>query len=197
MIWLLLFATSTAAVAIAIRCVWLLRYKRFFSHELSKLLESSLYHGDLDAAHQICKKDNSILARIVNTVLFVAHDQDRAERQSTAAEALERQARSVLRQINTLSMCGNIAPMLGLLGTVTGMVDAFMGLGTSMGPEKASILAVSISQALYTTAAGLLIAVPTIALSTICRNILEKRIELLGDDVDKILADIPEQEEES
>ena len=80
----------------------------------------------------------------------------------------------MLRQINSLSLCGNIAPMLGLLGTVTGMVDAFMGLGTAMGPEKASILAISISQALYTTAAGLLIAVPAITFSVIFRNILRR-----------------------
>ena len=81
--------------------------------------------------------------------------------------------------------------MLGLLGTVTGMVDAFLGLGTAMGPEKASVLAISISQALYTTAAGLLIAVPAIVLALIFRNLLEKRVEAVTESVEKILDAIP------
>jgi len=100
----------------------------------------------------------------------------------------------VLRQINTLSLCGNIAPMLGLLGTVTGMVDAFMGLGAAMGPEKASILAISISQALYTTAAGLLIAVPAITFSVVFRNLLEQRTETVTESLEQILEVIPEPE---
>ncbi len=69
-----------------------------------------------------------------------------------------------------------------------------MGLGTAMGPEKASILAISISQALYTTAAGLLIAVPAITFATIFRNLLEKRTEDVSEAVEQILEAIPEPE---
>ena len=82
--------------------------------------------------------------------------------------------------------------MLGLLGTVTGMVDAFMGLGTAMGPEKASVLAISISQALYTTAAGLLIAVPAIVLGVYFRNQLECRLETVKEAVEEVLKRLPE-----
>jgi biopolymer transport protein ExbB len=85
--------------------------------------------------------------------------------------------------------------MLGLLGTVTGMVDAFMGLGTAIGPEKASILAIAISQALYTTAAGLLVAIPAIVFSVMFRNILERRIELVSDVLDDLLKYIPQPEQ--
>ena len=72
------------------------------------------------------------------------------------------------------------------------MVDAFMGLGTAMGPEKASVLAISISQALYTTAAGLLIAVPAIVLGVYFRNQLECRLETVKEAVEEVLKRLPE-----
>ena len=118
------------------------------------------------------------------------------ERQELVSELLDRRVRAILRQFNTLSMCANIAPMLGLLGTVTGMVDAFMGLGTAMGPEKASILAISISQALYTTAAGLLVAIPAIACTVFFRNTLEKRVEQVTTLLEQFLKHLPAPEQE-
>ena len=191
LIWVLLFLTSTAALAIAIRCAWSLRKRRILSPELPPQLESHLALGDLNQAYEICRNDGTVMARIANAVFENAHRQNRVVRQETAMTALDKQAREILRQINSLSMCANIAPMLGLLGTVTGMVDAFVGLGTSMGPEKASLLAIAIAQALYTTAAGLLIAVPAIAVTVIFRNTLERRVEVLSEDVEKILQAIP------
>lgn len=191
LIWLLLFAASTAAVALVIRCVWILRRKRFGTAvELMPLLKA----GDWDGAYAHSQAHPSVTMRIAEAILLVAHEKNRTERQEVAVAALDKEVRAVLRQINTLSLCGNIAPMLGLLGTVTGMVDAFMGLGTAMGPEKASILAISISQALYTTAAGLLVAVPAITFATIFRNLLEKRTEGVSDAIEQALETIPEPE---
>lgn len=154
LIWLFLFATSTAALAVAIHCGWVLRKKRF-----------------------------TLLGREI----IAAAGTNRHQNEELAAGMLEQYSRQVLRLIGLLSMCGNIAPMLGLLGTVTGMVDAFMGLGVALGPEKASILALSISHALYTTAAGLFIAIPAIALAVVFRNLLEKRLEYLSSELDQAL----------
>ena len=191
LIWALLFATSTAALAITIRAVWSLRKSRFisagFTEQILPMVESKDYQG----AYNLCAKSPVLAKKVVREVLLVAHLKDKAARQELAAALLDKEVRSILRQINSISMCGNIAPMLGLLGTVTGMVDAFLGLGTAMGPEKASVLAISISQALYTTAAGLLIAVPAIVLVLIFRNILEKCVETVTEAVEKILDAIP------
>ena len=126
--------------------------------------------------------------------LLIAHEKGQKERQELGETILDRRVKYILRLLNSLSMCANIAPMLGLLGTVTGMVDAFMGLGTAMGPEKASILAIAISQALYTTAAGLLVAIPAIASVVFFRNMLEKRIELVSDLLENVLKHLPEPE---
>ena len=107
-----------------------------------------------------------------------------------AADVISKSTRSIARHVGTLQMCGNIAPMLGLLGTVTGMVSAFVGLGGSVGAEKASVLAISISQALYTTAAGLFIAVPALAAAHFARNLLERRIAELTETVEQSATEI-------
>ena len=191
LIWGLLFATSTAALAITIRAVWSLRKSRFltlgFTEQILPLVESKNYQE----AYNACVGSPALAKKIVREVLLVAHLKNKTARQELATAILDREVRAVLRQINSISTCSNIAPMLGLLGTVTGMVDAFLGLGTAMGPEKASVLAISISQALYTTAAGLLIAVPAIVLALIFRNLLEKRVEAVTESVEKILDAIP------
>ncbi len=192
LIWALLFAASTAAVAVAIRCGWMLRPRRFEADRTVGTVLEHLRSGDWDGAAAFCGKSPSVAAAVLAGLLPAAAVRTGVQRQELARTLLDRRVREILRLINTLSLCGNIAPMLGLLGTVTGMVDAFLGLGTAMGPEKASVLAISISQALYTTAAGLLIAVPAIALCVLFRNLLEKRVESVVDGLDRVLAALPE-----
>ena len=197
LIWVLLFAVSTAALAIAIRCAWALRKREFAAAAFDERLIPLLEQGDWQGAFDDCRVQSNLTAKIVNAVLMIAHEKGEKGRQELAAEMLDRRVKAILRQINSLSMCGNIAPMLGLLGTVTGMVDAFMGLGSAMGPEKASILAIAISQALYTTAAGLLVAIPAIACTVFFRNTLERRVELVTDLLENALKHIPEPERRS
>ena len=194
LIWILLFVVSTAALAIAIRCARNLRKRLFATSVFREKLIPLLQQGDWQGAFDYCDEHLTLAAGIVRDVLLISHEKGEKERQELVAEMLDRRVRNILRQINSLSMCGNIAPMLGLLGTVTGMVDAFMGLGTAMGPEKASVLAIAISQALYTTAAGLLVAIPAISCTVFLRNLLEKRIEYTADLLEEALKLIPAPE---
>lgn len=194
LIWALLFAVSTAALAIAIRCIWSLRKKVFVTAIFKEKLISLLKQGMWQDAFDYSKKFSALAATIVQEELLIAHEKGQKERLELGETILDRRVKSILRLINSLSMCANIAPMLGLLGTVTGMVDAFMGLGTAMGPEKASVLAIAISQALYTTAAGLLVAIPAIASVVFFRNTLEKRIEFVADFLEEVLKCLPEPE---
>ncbi len=176
LIWLLLFFASTAMVAYAIRVYWDLRKRNFINPALLSEVSKSCAQKDLDEAYTLCSQTGkSLFAQTMNEV-FRNFTLGTSGREQAAESAITLCNQALQRRINSLALCGNIAPMLGLLGTVTGMVDAFMGLGTALGPEKASILAIAISQALYTTAAGLLVAVPAITVSVIARNRLEERI---------------------
>ena len=80
------------------------------------------------------------------------------------------------RHIRTLELVGMISPLLGLLGTVLGMIQAFQELALAEGAANASILAGGIWQALLTTAAGLVVAIP----SAVAASLLGTRVERVG-----------------
>ncbi len=92
------------------------------------------------------------------------------EVEKAVEEALAEQSARLMRRIEYLSVIGNIAPMVGLLGTVTGMIIAFQQVAVSAGAAGAGDLAEGIYQALVTTVAGLIIAIPSLGAFAICRN---------------------------
>jgi len=186
LIWLALFITSTIAIALIAYLILALRKSNFASKKLITTVQNHVYDKNLNDAYSICDEHSSVIATVLCGAFKNYHKGEKIMVES-AGESLGKAGRAIQRQIGALQMCGNIAPMLGLLGTVTGMVSAFMGLGTAMGPEKASVLAISISQALYTTAAGLVIAIPALAASTICTNLLEKRLQESNEHAEEIL----------
>lgn len=192
LIWLALFMTSTIAISLIAYLVLALRKGKFGSEQLLDDVRNHIAGGDLNSAYSACDHHSSVIAEVLCGAFKNYHKGEKVMVES-AGDALGKSGRAIQRQIGALQMCGNIAPMLGLLGTVTGMVSAFMGLGTAMGPEKASVLAISISQALYTTAAGLVIAIPALAASTICTNLLEKRLQESNEHAEDILSSIVEK----
>ena len=78
-----------------------------------------------------------------------------------------------MQHISWLSVTASLSPMLGLLGTVQGMISAFAGLATA-GAANTGVLALAISQALWTTAAGLCVAIPAITSFTVFRNLANR-----------------------
>jgi len=93
--------------------------------------------------------------------------------ESAVAESLEQQTMTLLRKIEWLHTIGNVAPMIGLFGTVWGMIDAFNSIVTTGGQPEPADLAGGISIALVTTRGGLLIAIPALGALGILRNRLE------------------------
>ncbi len=91
--------------------------------------------------------------------------------QDSVGVAADVESEQLLQRVNYLNVVGNLSPMLGLLGTVQGMIFAFATLGTqAAGAAQQAMLALNISQALYTTAAGLAVAVPAMAFFYYFRN---------------------------
>ena len=90
-----------------------------------------------------------------------------------AAQSLQRQAMKLLQKIEWCNTIGSVAPMVGLFGTVFGMIRAFNLLGVSGGQPRPDQLAAAISIALITTFWGLLVAIPALAIAGVFRNRLE------------------------
>jgi len=178
--WLVLLPLSVAMVALVIVYSLTVRRSRLLPEavrdKLEQLCEQRQYRGLADFA----AGDASMLAQIVLAgVAEVPHGQTAAQR--ALDEATEQQSSRLLRQIEWLNLIGNISPMIGLFGTVTGMIQAFYELveiSAAGGVSNAAQLADSISLALVTTFWGLAIAIPALAAFAILRN----RIDALAAD---------------
>lgn len=132
---------------------------------------------DLDFLARQAQRDRSPLGRIIRAALL-PHHRSREE----AAEAAQATAREELVRLQTglsaLEVIITIAPLLGLLGTVSGLVTVFSGIGSTDGqaPASATGIARGIAEALNTTIAGLAIAVPTV----VAHSFFHKKIERMA-----------------
>ena len=199
LIWLMIFATSAATFGLIIDALITIKSSKIMPPELVDHVRTSLDNGDLGSALDACEASPGPLANILSAGFNnVSEGYDVVvDSVSTAAEI---ENEKLMQRVNFLNLCGAIAPMLGLMGTVTGMVGAFSTLGTSSGAAKQALLALDISQALYTTAFGLLIAVPAIIAFTFVRNHANRIIlnmESLTYDLIKVLrgAEVVNEEE--
>ena len=137
--------------------------------QLIDTVNAALETGDFDRAEAACRNDASTLARALG-YLLKHRAAGREAVSQTAGDIAARDIRSHLSKIYPISIISSLSPLLGLLGTVVGMIEAF-GLVALYGDEGgASILSDSISKALITTAAGLIIAVPAIAAYYLLKN---------------------------
>lgn len=200
-IWLLIFATSFATVALLIDAGISIRMNKIMPPELVEAVKNALNEGDLGAAIEACEATPGPLSNIL-----MAGFNNISEGYDVVVDAVSASAdietEKLMQRVNYLNLCGAIAPMLGLQGTVTGMVSAFSALGSATGAAKAQMLAMSISTALYTTAVGLVIAIPAVLGYTFVKNNASKIIltmEALTYDLIKTLkgAEVVGDEEEA
>lgn len=168
-VWILIFTTSAATVALIAISLMNIQRDKLMPDELVDGVRNSLDEGDLNAAMETCEANPGPLSSIL-MVGFANITEGYEVIQEAVASSAEMENEKLMQQVNYLNLCGQIAPMLGLLGTVLGMVRAFAGLAQATGAAKSAALASAISTALWTTAVGLLIAVPAIVGYTLIRN---------------------------
>ncbi len=160
--WLMLpiIACSVVAMAIIIERVWMLRSKRVVPENLVAKIWQAHRHQQLTNAQIAGIREGSPLGRIIAAGLI-----NRKYSREVMKEAIEDVGRQVVheleRYLNTLGTIASITPLLGLLGTVIGMIKVFAEI-TSSGVGNPSVLAGGISEALITTAAGLCVAIPSL-----------------------------------
>jgi biopolymer transport protein ExbB len=116
--------------------------------------------GELEAR---LKSQPSTLARVLSAALARPHASN-TERQASASALASRELREHLRRIQPLAVIAGICPILGLLGTVIGMIESFHAISSSGAMGDPAVLAGGISKALVTTAAGLMVALPALGL---------------------------------
>jgi biopolymer transport protein ExbB len=141
-------------------------------------VENAVNAGDWLMATRICKKAHKKpIARVLLAALPY-HKMPREEIENTLQEAILKEIPAMERFLSTLGMLAAIAPLLGLLGTVTGMIDTFHVI-TLYGTGDPRLMSGGISEALVTTMLGLAVAIPLMVAQTLLNRTVEKRIGLL------------------
>ncbi|MGV3484834.1 MAG: MotA/TolQ/ExbB proton channel family protein [Planctomycetaceae bacterium] len=169
LIMLVLLGLSIAAVYLVFDQVMTLRRQEIIPDGLHDAVRQSLLRGNVAEADAACRRQPSVLSYTLVCGLGEV-DLGWNEVEKAVEDALAEQAARLMRRIEYLSLIGNIAPMVGLLGTVTGMIIAFQQVATSAGEAGAGDLAEGIYQALVTTVGGLIVAIPSLGAFAICRN---------------------------
>lgn len=168
-IMLALIGLSLTAAYLVFDNILSLRKVDLLPEKLAADVRAALANGKLAEAEQACQAQPSLLAFVMNHGLTEAEG-GWSETEKALEESLAEQAARLYRKVEYLSVIGSLAPMLGLLGTVTGMLMAFQEVATSQGKAGAADLAEGIYQALVTTVVGLIIAIPALGAFAVFRN---------------------------
>lgn len=129
--------------------------------ELLNHINAFILQGQLDKAISVTAQVKNPLTNIVRAGLISVSNGGGPEEVQTSMDAVAlREIPKLERRIGLLSMLSNVATLVGLLGTVSGMINAFGAVANVSPSEKATILANSISEAMNCTAFGLLVAIP-------------------------------------
>ncbi|QDT10633.1 MotA/TolQ/ExbB proton channel family protein [Planctomycetes bacterium K23_9] len=178
LILLTLFALSVAAAYLVFDQVMSLRRSEVLPDGVAETVRQALLTARVPEADAACRREPSVLSVVLLAGLSEL-DFGWREVEKAVEDSLAEQSARLMRRIEYLSVIGNIAPMVGLLGTVTGMIFAFQQVATTRGSAGAGDLAEGIYQALVTTVGGLVVAIPSLAAYAICRN----RVDALVADV--------------
>lgn len=172
-LWASLFGAGGAAVYFVVDCAITVRAKRIMPKALIDNVGAAMGEGDVLKALQNCENEPGPMANILSAGF--SHVEEGFDIiQEAIATSADIETENIMQKLTWLSVVGNIAPMLGLLGTVQGMIMAFSNLAA--GAPDVGVLAMNISQALFTTAGGLTIAVPCVAFYYSYRNSANKII---------------------
>ena len=157
-----ILACAVLTLAIVLERFWTLRRRSVIPADLGQEVREWAARGKLDPAHLDALRENSPLGELLASALEV-RDKPREQIKDRVEDVGRHLAHEMERFLNTLGTIAGVAPLLGLLGTVFGMIRMFLGI-LSSGIGDASRLAGGIGEALVTTAAGLCVAIPALML---------------------------------
>lgn len=185
-LWVLVIISIGAFAVVLERIVFFARNEKNIGDTFKDEILSLVANKKIDEAIALCDTKKSCVASAVKKFLQKApkgidvQDYEFILKEITIKETSPYESR-----LNLLASVISISPMLGLLGTVTGMIRAFTNI-SKYGTGDAAIVADGIAEALLTTAAGLMIAIPVI----VVYNYLNRRLEKMENEIDDVVTNI-------
>jgi biopolymer transport protein ExbB len=173
---------SVLVVAIVVeRMIVIGRATTLNGKKLTDDLVRCVSRGDLGGARTLCSRSSAPVARVALEMLQAA-PADEETLQSVADDATTLTLPALTKRLPHMAVLANSATLIGLLGTITGLITAISGIGVADAAQRSAYLASGISEALHTTAFGLLIAIPTLMI----QGWLSGRVEAVAQDIDEL-----------
>lgn len=182
--WPLLFC-SIVTVATIVLAALTLRECKVLPLVIESEIERLTPGGNAERLVRIVNEDNSSLAGVVKTALEHLR-WPRAENIESVQTRARRELVRLERGLIVLEVVTGIAPLIGLIGTVSGLVHVFSGLGLSTGASDTKAVALGISEALNCTIFGLSIAVPAL----IAFSYFSKKVEVMSVEMESLVSDL-------
>jgi biopolymer transport protein ExbB len=193
----LIGVASLVAVGFIIEHFVTLRRARLMPEDVLLDLEQMIQEGRIDDAIAYCDTPHadSMAAHVVQAGLerFRSSEFGFADYKYAVEEAGEDETAKLYRKTEVLGVIGAIAPMLGLLGTVSGMISAFNIIAEKEGAARPDELAGSIGEALVTTFLGLIVAIPCTIFFSFFRNRIDSIVAEAGKRVERVLSPLGRQ----
>ncbi len=165
----LLWALSIVTVALIVQYAITIRRANILPSVLHEQIQGMFENRQYREVIDLTESEPSFLSHVIHAALAeAAHGYPAMER--AMEEAAEERTTKLLRSIEWLNLLGNVGPMLGLMGTVWGMILAFFTMVDKGGDVNAADLAGDIGVALVTTLLGLSVAIPALTVFSIMRN---------------------------
>ena len=169
---------SVLGMALAVHCTMILRRRVMLQTDVLHQLNELVSQRDLNQAYRICEQRPGPLTRPLKTALVRANFQRDMYNKSAMSDAIAdecmREETKMMVTVNYLNTLAVIAPMIGLLGTVSGMVKGFAAL--TAGKADAGDLAKGIGEALIATGGGLMLAIPAMLMFFVFRGMLSSNM---------------------
>ncbi|MBU0498971.1 MAG: MotA/TolQ/ExbB proton channel family protein [Gammaproteobacteria bacterium] len=176
---------SVISLAIVLERLWTLQGSRVIPANLVAQIWQQYNNGGLSPQHIAAIRDGSPLGKVLAAGLVNLHHS-----RDVMKEAIEEVGRQVVHELerflNTLGTIATITPLLGLLGTVFGMIEVFSAI-THAGVGNPAVLADGISHALLTTAAGLSVAIPTLMFHRYFNGLVERYVVRMEEEALKMI----------
>lgn len=182
--WTILMAQIVSLAIVAERVTALFINRKANQKDLAKLLAEDIRSGNLEKAlkRSLSLSKTQPLGSVASAGIQATLDLGgKEEIQLKMDEVLMEESTRVEKRIGFLAMFANVATLLGLLGTITGLIHSFGSIGNANPVEKATILSRGISLAMNSTAYGLIVAVPALIMYAVLQN----RATRLTDDLNK------------
>lgn len=170
---ILLVVGSLAGWTIIIVCVIEIRRANIAPDEPAQIIGNLARAGRFADLRQFVTDDDAMVSRVVRAAVAVPVSDKNAVREAAELAASEESARW-FRKLEPLNVIGNLGPLLGLAGTVWGMIIAFAALSESGGQANPQTLSLGISKALFHTLLGLMLAVPCLAVFGFYRQLVDR-----------------------